>query len=73
MKDVIEEACATSALGVAGTHSPAHDHRANGMVERAVREVKDQVRIMHCALSDKVGKVPMQQQGRLRLDGDLGS
>ena len=28
------------------------------MVERAVREVKDQVRVMHCALSDKAGKVP---------------
>jgi hypothetical protein len=56
--DVIEEACASSELGVAGAHSPACDHRANGMVERAVREVKDQVRVMHCALSDKVGKVP---------------
>ena len=26
VKDVIEEACASSALGVAGAHSPAHDH-----------------------------------------------
>ena len=28
------------------------------MVERAVREVKDQVRVMCCTQSDKVGKVP---------------
>lgn len=58
VKDVIEEACVASELGIAGAHSPAHDHRANGMIERAVREVKDQVRVMHCALQHRVGKVP---------------
>ena len=40
IKDVIEEANRVSGLGVAGAHSPAYDHRANGDVERAIREVK---------------------------------
>ena len=74
VKDVIGEVCASSALGVAGAHSPAHDHRANGMVERAVRELKDQAGVTHCTLNDKAGKVSSpQRQGCLRLDGDLGS
>ena len=59
VKDVMEQACLASALGVAGEHSPAHDHQANGMVERAIREVKDQARVMHSALTAHVGALPL--------------
>jgi hypothetical protein len=55
VKDVIEEACRVSNIGVAGAHSPAYDHQANGGVEKAVRDVKDQVRVMMSALSRRVG------------------
>ena len=33
VKDVIDEVCRTSAVGVAPAHTPAHDHQANGAVE----------------------------------------
>ena len=58
VRDVIEEACATSSLGVACAHSAAYDPRSNGVVERAVREVKDHIRVLHCALTDKIGPLP---------------
>ena len=57
IKDVVEEACIVSNIGVAGAHSPAHDHQANGAVEKAVRDVKDQVRVMMSALDRRVGRV----------------
>ena len=59
VREVIEEACRATALGVASAHSPAYDHRANGAVERAIREVKDQVRVLYSALAAKVGSVPL--------------
>ncbi len=46
VKDVIEEVCRTSATGVASAHTPAHDHQSNGGVEKAVRDTKDQVRVL---------------------------
>jgi len=58
VKDIIEDVCRDSTMGVAGAHSPAHDHKANGDVERAVREVKNQVRVMDSALTSRVGPVP---------------
>ena len=53
VRDVLEEVGRTSqlgeveALGIAAAHTPAHDHQANGGVERAVRELKNQVRVLH--------------------------
>ena len=32
VKDVIDEVCRTSNIGVAPAHTPAHDHQANGAV-----------------------------------------
>ena len=58
VKEVIEQACSIGNLGVSGVHAPAYDHRANGAAERAVQEVKAQVRVMHRALVAKVGPVP---------------
>ena len=58
VKDVIEEAARVSNIGVAQAHSPAYDHKANGDVERAVREVKNQVRVLHSSLVRNVGKIP---------------
>jgi hypothetical protein len=55
VKDVIEETARTTALGVASAHTPAHDHQCNGGVEKAVRDVKDQVRVMRCALARRLG------------------
>jgi hypothetical protein len=60
VKDVIDEAARTSALGVAAAHTPAHDHQCNGGAEKAVRDVKDHVRVMRCALSRHVGPVPVE-------------
>ena len=45
----------SSASGV--EHTPAHDHQANGGVEKAVRDLKDQIRVMLHALSGRVGQV----------------
>ena len=59
VREVIEEACRATALGIASAHSPAYDHRANGAVERAIREVKDQTRVLYSALTAKVGHVPL--------------
>jgi hypothetical protein len=59
VKDVLEEAARTSAIGVAAAHTPPHDHQCNGGVEKAVRDVKDHVRVMRCALSRHVGPVPV--------------
>ena len=59
VREVVDEAYVASSLGVAGEHSPAYDHRANRLVERAVREVKDQVRVMRVALVAKVGAIPL--------------
>jgi hypothetical protein len=61
VKDVIEEACRVSNIGVAGAHSPAYDHQSNGAVEKAVRDVKDQVRVMTSALSRRVGAIKISQ------------
>jgi hypothetical protein len=55
VKDVIEEAARTSALGVASAHTPAHDHQCNGGVEKAVRDVKDHLRVLRCALHGTSG------------------
>jgi hypothetical protein len=55
VKDVIEETARTTALGIASAHTPAHDHQCNGGVEKAVRDVKDQVRVMRCALARRLG------------------
>ena len=49
VKDVIEEVSRISTMGVAGAHSPAYDHQANGGVEKAVRDVKDPTRVMMSA------------------------
>ena len=57
VKDVIEETARTTALGIASAHTPAHDHQCNGGVEKAVRDVKDQVRVMRCALARRLGTV----------------
>lgn len=59
VREVVEEACRSSDLGVAVAHTPAHDHRANGAVEKAVRDIKDHVRVMHTALVRRVGPVPI--------------
>lgn len=59
VKDLIEEARRASDLAVAAAHSPARGHRINGLVERAVRGVKDQVRILHSALSAKCGALQL--------------
>ena len=59
VKDVIEEVCRTSSMGVASAHTPAHDHQANGGVEKAVRDVKDQIRVMKCALTRHIGQVQL--------------
>ena len=61
VKDVIEEVCRTSTTGVASTHTPAHDHQANGGVEKAARDVKDQERVMRCALARHIGPVQLAQ------------
>ena len=55
IKDVIEEVCRTSATGVTAAHTPPHDHQANGGVEKAVRDLKDQARVMRCALVRRIG------------------
>lgn len=55
VREVIEEACRTSDIGVAAQHSPAYDHQCNGAVEKVVRGVKDQVRVMMSALRRCVG------------------
>ena len=57
VKDVIEETARTTALGIASAHTPAHDHQSNGGVEKAVRDVKDQLRVMRCALARRLGVV----------------
>ena len=44
VKDVIEAAVVVTNLGVAGAQSLVHDHKANGAVERVIREVKGLVR-----------------------------
>ena len=72
VNDVIEEACRASTIGVAKAHSPAYDHQANGGVEKAVRDVKDQVRVMRSALERRVGPIKANT-GCVRLDGGLGS
>ena len=43
VKDVIGEVCRTCTMAVAAAQYPAHDHQANGGVEKAVRDVKDQL------------------------------
>ncbi len=58
VKDIIEGVCSESTMGVAAAHSAAYDHKSNGDIERAVREVKNQVRVMDCALTRRVGPVP---------------
>jgi hypothetical protein len=55
VKDVLEETARTTSLGIASAHTPAHDHQCNGGVEKAIRDVKDQVRVMRCALARSVG------------------
>ena len=57
IKDVIEAAAATSNLGIAAAHSPAYDHKANGAVERAIREVKGVVRSLYHGLQERVGQI----------------
>ena len=37
IKDVVDEACLTCGIGVAGAHSPAYDRQANGAVEKRRR------------------------------------
>ena len=74
VKDIIEGVCRESAMGVAGAHSPAHDHKANADVERAVREVKNQVRVMSGALCSRVGPVPSSRaafEWMVELAGEL--
>ena len=61
VKDVIEEACRVSAVGIAPAHSPAYDHQANGAAEKAVRDVKDHVRVMLGALTRRVGVITIQE------------
>ena len=36
-------------------HSPVGDHRSNGIAERAVQEVEDQIRVMKAALKRRLG------------------
>jgi hypothetical protein len=55
VRDVIDEVSRVSTIGVAAAHSPAYDHKANGGVEKAVRDVKDHVRTLRGALTRKVG------------------
>ena len=57
LKDVLDEVARTCDIGVASAHSPPHDHQCNGGVEKAVRDVKDQVRVMMCALTRRIGPV----------------
>ncbi len=57
MKDVIEATARTTALGIASAQTPAHDHQSNGHVEKAVRDVKDQLRVMRFALAGHLGAV----------------
>lgn len=58
-KDISEAAARSSASGIAAAHTPPHDHQAEGGVEKAVRDVKDQIRIMLCALARRVGPIPV--------------
>ena len=58
VKDIIEATVAITSLGVSGAHSPAYDHKANGAVERAIREVKGVVRTRFHALQHRVGHIP---------------
>jgi hypothetical protein len=57
LKNVVDEVCRTSAIGVAPAHTPAYDHQADGAVEKAVRDLKGQVRVMMSALSKCFGTV----------------
>ena len=57
VKDVVEEVCRTSDIGVAPAHSPAYDHQSNGAVEKAVRDVKDHVRVMLIAMARRIGQI----------------
>lgn len=59
VKDDIEEAARTSSLGIAAAHTPPHDHRENGSVEKAVRDVKHQIRVMRCALERRLGPISL--------------
>ena len=54
--DVIDEVARTTPLGVAAAHSPPYDHQGNGDVERAIQELKGQVRTMRAALTKKIGQ-----------------
>ena len=61
VRDVIEEACRTSTVGIAPAHTPAHDHQANGAAEKAIRDLKDHVRVMLSTLTRQVGAVPITE------------
>ena len=61
VKDVIDEACRVSPLGVASAHTPAYDHQANGAAEKAVRGVKDHIRTMLGELARRVGAIAIQE------------
>ena len=71
IKDIIEEAGRVGSTGVAQAHPPAYDHRSNGDVERAIRELKNQVRVLHGALVRNVGAIPSIIGPSLRLAGRL--
>lgn len=44
-------------MGIAAAHTPAHNHQANGGVEKAVRDLKGQVRVMRCAMVRRIGPI----------------
>ena len=43
--------------GVPAAHSPTHSHQANGGGQKEVRDVKNQLRVMLCALTRRMGAV----------------
>ena len=58
IKDIIEGAGRVGSTGVAQAHSPAYDHRSNSDLGRAIRELKNQVRVFHGALVRNFGAIP---------------
>ena len=54
---VVDEVCRPSAIGIAPARAPAYDHQASGGAEKAIRGLKDQVRVMLATLARHIGAV----------------
>ena len=58
--DLIEEVIAARKEPTVPQHSPVGESQSNGLVERAVRSIKDQVRTLRLALQKRVGcRIPV--------------